>query len=132
VVDHKAPGYLEAITKATNGKGVNVILEMAAHVNLDHDLTLLAKFGRVVIIGSRGRVEIDPRGTMGREASIHGMLLFNVAPAELAATHAALVAGLENGTLKPVVGHEFTLEDAPSAHEMVMSSGAIGKVVITI
>ncbi len=132
VVDHKAPGYLEAITTATGGKGVNVILEMAAHVNLDHDLTLLAKSGRVVIIGSRGRVEIDPRGTMGREASIHGMLLFNVSPAELAATHAALVAGLENGTLKPVVGHEFALEDAPKAHEMVMSSGAVGKVVISV
>ena len=132
VVDHKEPGYLEAITRATGGKGVNVILEMAAHVNLDHDLTLLSKHGRVVIIGSRGRVEIDPRGTMGREASIHGMLLFNVSPAELSSTHAALVAGLENGTLKPVVGHEFPLEDAPKAHEMVMSSGAIGKVVITL
>lgn len=132
VVDHKEPGYLEAITRATGGKGVNVILEMAAHVNLDHDLTLLSKHGRVVIIGSRGRVEIDPRGTMGREASIHGMLLFNVSPAELSSTHAALVAGLENGTLKPVVGHEFPLQDAPKAHEMVMSSGAIGKVVITL
>ncbi len=132
VVDHSAPGYLDAIGKATAGTGVHVILEMAAHLNLDHDLTLLAKFGRVVIIGSRGRVEIDPRGTMGREASIHGMLLFNVSAAELAITHAALVAGLENGTLKPLVGHEFPLEDAPKAHEMVMSSGAIGKVVITL
>lgn len=132
VVDHGDPAYVDAIGAATGGKGVNVILEMAAHLNLDKDLTLLSKLGRVVIIGSRGRVEIDPRGTMGREASIHGMLLFNVAPAELAATHAALVAGLENRTLQPVVGHEFPLEDAPKAHEMVMGSGALGKVVITV
>ncbi len=131
VVDHSDPAYLEAITKATGGKGVDVILEMAAHLNLDKDLTLLAKYGRIVIIGSRGRVEIDPRGTMGKEGSILGMLLFNVTPQELAATHAALVAGLENRTLQPVVGQEFSLDDAPKAHAAVMASGALGKIVIT-
>lgn len=130
VVDHKDPAYLDAIVKATSGKGVDVILEMAAHINLDKDLTLLAKQGRVVIIGSRGRVEIDPRGTMGREASVLGMLLFSVAPQELSAVHAALVAGLENGTLRPLVGQEFSLDDAPRAHEAVLASGALGKIVI--
>jgi NADPH2:quinone reductase len=130
VVDHSDPTYLDAIMKATGGKGVDVILEMAAHTNLDKDLGLLAKFGRVVIIGSRGRIEIDPRGTMGRDASIHGMLLFNVSPAELAGIHAALVAGLANGTLRPVVGQEFSLEDAPRAHEAVLAPGAHGKIVI--
>lgn len=130
VVDHKDPAYLDAIMQATGGKGVDVILEMAAHVNLDKDLTLLARYGRVVIIGSRGRIEIDPRGTMGRDASILGMLLFNVTPQELAATHAALVAGLENGTLKPVVSQEFSLDDAPRAHEAVLAPGAHGKIVI--
>jgi NADPH:quinone reductase len=130
VVDHSDPGYLDAIAQASGGKGVDVILEMAAHQNLDKDLTLLAKYGRVVIIGSRGRVEIDPRGTMGRDASVHGMLLFNMPPAELAATHAALVAGLANGTLRPVVGQEFRLEDAPKAHTAIMAPGALGKIVI--
>jgi NADPH2:quinone reductase len=130
VVDHKDRGYLDAISKATGGKGVDVILEMAAHINLDKDLALLAKHGRVVIIGSRGRIEIDPRGTMGREASIHGMLLFAVAPQDLAAAHAALVAGLENGTLRPLIGQEFSLADAPKAHEAVLAGGALGKIVI--
>ena len=73
---------------------------------------------------------IDTRGTMGREASSHGMLLFSVTPLELAATHAALVAGLENGTLRPLVGQEFALADAPKAHEAVLAGGAVGKVVI--
>jgi NADPH2:quinone reductase len=130
VVDHSDAGYLDAIMSATNGRGVDVILEMAAHTNLDKDLTILARRGRIVIIGSRGRVEIDPRGTMGREASIHGMLLFNVTPPDLAAVHAALVAGLANGTLRPVVGRELSLDDAPRAHEAVMTSGAVGKIVI--
>ena len=101
------PDYLDEIMKATGGTGVDVILEMAAHVNLDRDLGLLAKYGRVVVIGNRGRVEIDPRGTMGRDAAILGMTLFNVTPAEFAEIHAALVAGLANGTLNPVVGREF-------------------------
>lgn len=132
VVDHSDPAYLDAILKATGNKGVNVILEMAAHINLDKDLGLLAKNGRVVIIGSRGRIEIDPRGTMGREAAILGMLLFSATPQDLAATHAALVAGLENRTLQPVVGQEFALADAPRAHEAVLAPGAHGKVVITV
>lgn len=130
VFDHSSPGYLDEIMKATGGKGVDVVLEMAAHVNLDRDLNVLAKYGRIVIIGSRGRIEIEPRGTMGREASIMGMLLFNVTPPELASVHAALVAGLENGTLRPVVGREFALDDAPKAHEAVMAPGALGKIVI--
>lgn len=131
VVNHAKGGYLDEIMQATGGRGVNVILEMAAHINLDKDLTLLAKHGRVVVIGSRGRVEIDPRAAMGREASILGMLLFNVAPAELAATHAALAAGLENRTLRPVVAQEFALDDAPRAHEALFSGSAHGKIVIT-
>jgi len=130
VVDHSDPGYLDTIMKATGGKGVDIILEMAAHVNLDRDLTLLAKSGRVVIIGSRGRVEIDPRAAMGRDASILGMLLFNATPQELSAAHAALGAGLSNRTLRPVVGQEFSLDDAPRAHEAVLRPGALGKIVI--
>lgn len=131
VVDHSDPSYLEQIMAATGGKGVDVILEMAAHLNLDKDLNLLARFGRIVIIGSRGRVEIDPRGVMGRDGAVLGMLLFNVAPPALAAIHAALVAGLDNGTLRPVVAREFSLDDAPKAHEAVMMAGALGKIVIT-
>lgn len=130
VVNHADPDYVKAIMDATAGRGANVILEMAAHVNLDRDIALLARRGRVVIIGNRGRVEIDPRGLMAREASVLGMLLFNVTPAELATTHAALVAGLENRTLRPVVAQEFALADAPRAHEAVLAGGAYGKIVI--
>ena len=131
VVDHGDPGYTDQITKATGGKGVDVILEMAAHLNLDKDFAMLGRFGRIVIIGSRGRIEIDPRGVMGRDGAVLGMLLFNVAPAELAATHAAIVAGLDNGTLRPVVAQEFALDHAADAHEAVMKPGALGKIVIT-
>jgi NADPH2:quinone reductase len=130
VVSHKDANYTEIIMKATGGRGVDVILEMAAHINLDRDLTMLARFGRIIVIGNRGRVEIDPRGTMGRDAAILGMTLFNVTPAELNSIHAAIVAGLAAGTLKPVVGKELPLADVMAAQEAVMAPGALGKIVL--
>ena len=130
VVNHRESDYLDAILKATDGRGVDVILEMAAHINLDKDLSLLARFGRVVVIGNRGRVEIDARGAMARDAAILGMTLFNASPADLMSIHATLVAGLANGTLSPIVGREFPLAEAPRAHETVLESGALGKIVL--
>jgi len=130
VFDHRAPDHFELIMKATNGHGVDVIVELLANVNLGKDLTILAKGGRVVIIGSRGPVEIDPRNTMQRDADVRGMILPNTPPAELASIHAALVAGLENGTLRPVIGKEFPLVDAAQAHRTVMEPGALGKIVL--
>src|SRR5262249_45364894 len=101
-----------------------------ANVNLGRDLGLLSPFGRVVVVGSRGKVELDPRETMTRDAAVLGMTLFNATEADLRAIHAALFAGLENGTLRPVIGKKFKLDDAPKAHEAVMASGARGKIVL--
>ena len=130
VVNHRDTGYTDAIMKATGGRGVDLIVEMAAHINLDRDLGLLAKHGRVVVVGNRGRTEIDARQAMGRDAAILGMTLFNATEADLAEIHAALIMGLENGTLNPVVGRELPLADAARAHEAVMEPGALGKIVL--
>lgn len=130
VFDHRAPDYLERIKAASDGRGVDLILEMLANVNLGKDLTLLAPRGRVVVIGSRGPVEIDARNAMARDADIRGMVLANATPAELKGIHAALVAGLENRSLRPVIGQELPLVAAPEAHRAVMSSGAYGKIVL--
>jgi len=130
--NHSAPDYADRIMEATGGLGVDVILEMLANVNLNRDLGLLARKGRVVVIGSRGTIEIDARQAMARDADIRGMILFNTSPAEMAEIHAALGAGLANGTLRPVVGREFALEDAPLAHVTVMSPGAHGKIVLKV
>ncbi|HEV8130554.1 MAG TPA: NADPH:quinone reductase [Acidobacteriota bacterium] len=130
VLDHRAPGYLEQIGALTGSRGLHVILEMLANVNLSSDLKLLSQGGRVVVIGSRGPVEIDPRDAMGRDAAILGMVLFNASERETAAIHAALSAGLENQTLRPVVGRELPLAEAPRAHQAVMEPGAYGKIVL--
>ena len=82
---------------------------MLANVNLSHDTKLLANNGRVIVIGSRGEVTINPRELMGRRASIRGFTLWGITPTEEADIHAGIFAGLENGTLRPVIGKELPL-----------------------
>jgi len=130
VFDHRSEGYMEEAVAATGGRGFDVILEMLANVNLPRDVKALAMGGRVVVIGSRGTVEIDPRDAMARDASIVGMSLFNMPDADRAVVHAALVAGLANGILRPVIGRELPLSAAPESHIAVMSPGARGKIVL--
>ena len=130
VFDHSKAGYLEEIMKATNGRGLDVILEMLANVNLAHDLKLLAIHGRVIVIGNRGEVTINARDLMGRRGSIRAFSLWGITPVEEADIHAGLIAGLENGTLRPVVGKELPLAEAVRAHKEILEPGAAGKIVL--
>ncbi|HEY1959092.1 MAG TPA: NADPH:quinone reductase [Polyangiaceae bacterium] len=130
VFDHHDPKYRDAILAATNGRGVDVILEMLADVNLGHDLQMLAPRGRVVVIGSRGDVTLTPRDLMTRDASIHGMLLWNVPEVDEIEIHAVLATGLEEGVLRPVVGKELPLAEAARAHREILEPGAYGKIVL--
>ena len=130
VFDHSKAGYLDEIMKASGGRGVDIILEMLANVNLAHDLKLLAIRGRVIVIGNRGEVTINARELMGRRASIRAFTLWGITPAEEAEIHAGLIAGLENGTLRPVVGKELPLSEAARAHKEILEPGAAGKMVL--
>jgi len=130
VLDHHSPDYLKQLMALTDNRGVDAIIEMLANVNLAKDLTVLAKHGRVVVIGNRGSIEINPRDTMSRDASILGMSLMNATEAELKQIHAGLVAGLANGTLVPVIGREMPLNDAAKAHEDILKPGSHGKIVL--
>ena len=130
VFDHSKAGYHEDILKATGGRGVDVVLEMLANVNLATDLKLLATNGRVIIIGNRGEITINPRDFMLRRASARGFTLWAITAAEEAEIHAGLIAGLENGTLRPVVGKELPLAEAARAHKEILEPGAAGKIVL--
>jgi NADPH2:quinone reductase len=130
ILDHNAAGHFERALATTSGRGFDIILEMLANVNLGKDLGILALHGRVVVVGSRGSVEINPRDTMTRDAAILGMTLWNISPQDTASIQAAIIAGLENQTLRPVVGQEIPLSEAPRAHIAVMEPGAYGKIVL--
>jgi NADPH2:quinone reductase len=128
---HDQAGYRDSIVESTpGGKGFDVVVEMAAHINLGHDLAMLAPGGRVAVVGSRGPVEINPRDTMLRDANIAGVLLANTPPQRIQGIHAELGLGFRDGSLAPVVGSRLGLADAAEAHRSVMQGGADGKLVL--
>lgn len=131
-VNHSDPSHLAEVTALSGGRGPDVIVEMLANVNLDHDLGVLATGGRVVVIGNRGRIEIDPRRIMAKEAVVTGMIFWNLGGDELARVHRALFAQFESGACAPVTGVTLPLGDAAHAHELVMSPGARGKIVLIL
>lgn len=130
VLNHRADGYLDRLATLTGGRGPDIIIEMLANVNLDHDLALVAPNGRIVIVGNRGRIEIDPRRVMGKDATVMGMAIWNMEPDEVARSHRGIGAGLEAGTLRPAVGEELPLDHAPDAHRRVIEATHRGKIVL--
>ena len=130
VFDHSAPNYLDEIISATDGEGVDIILEMLANVNLQNDLNIVAKKGRIVVIGNRGEITINPRSIMNKDATIRGFSLHTLTDAEIDSIHAALYEGLAGGWLNPIVGKTFPLEEAAKAHYAVIEEKAFGKIVL--
>lgn len=130
VLDHSATDYLDALRALTRGQGPDIILEMLANVNLAKDLDVVARFGRIVVIGNRGSIEINPRMAMTKDSVIFGLALWNASAEEIQSIHAALVAGLANGVLRPVVGRELPLKEAARAHAAVLEPGAHGKIAL--
>jgi NADPH:quinone reductase len=130
-VNHREPGYLDQLKDFTSGKGVDIILEMAAHLNLQKDMDIVAKFGTVVVIGSRASLDFAPRGTMGKDVAIMGMSLRNCPIEQFESLHAAIAAGLESGVYRPIVSLELPLADAAKAHIRVTEPSVHGKIVLT-
>jgi NADPH:quinone reductase len=131
-VNHSEAGYLDAVTAATNGQGPNLILEMLANVNLQSDLDLATKFGRIVIVGNRGTIEVNPRTAMMKDLDVIGIALWNCPTEELDSINADVLAGLEDGSLTPIIGNEMPLAKASQAHIAVLEPGAYGRIVLTI
>lgn len=130
VLNHREAGYLDTVLPLTGGRGADIILEMLTNVNLDRDFDVLALRGRVMAVGNRGRIEIDPGKLMTKDGILLGMRMFNATPEDHRVIHAGVVAGLEAGTLNPVVGRELPLAQAPQAHVAVLEPGAFGKIAL--
>ncbi|XP_015269757.1 PREDICTED: quinone oxidoreductase isoform X1 [Gekko japonicus] len=133
VFNHRKKDYMAQIKETAGEEGIDIIIEMLANVNLANDLLLLAKGGRVMIVGSRGPIEINPRDTMLKESSIRGISLFAASKDQLGECAALVLAGIEAGWLKPAVGPEYPLEKVTEAHrDIIHSQGALGKMLLLI
>ncbi|MDJ0937857.1 MAG: NADPH:quinone reductase [Kiloniellales bacterium] len=129
-VDHTREGYLDEVATFTGGEGPALILEMLANVNLAADMDLAAKFGRIIVIGNRGEITINPRVAMMKELDIRGIALWNATPDQVAPMMEDILAGVAEGTLRPIIGREMPLAEAASAHVAVLEPGAHGKIVL--
>ena len=128
--NHHQPEYESEILEFTQGSGVDLILEMAAHVNLGRDLTLLGKGGVICVIGSRGLVQIQPRELMVRDADIRGLIWFNAPKGVVGKVFGDFYSALADGSIRPVIRRSFPLSSAAEAHELQMTRGSLGKLVL--
>jgi NADPH2:quinone reductase len=130
VTDHHAADHFDQVLHFTNEQGVDILLEMLANVNLAKDLKIMAKKGQLVIIGSRGPVEVDPRDIMARELNMYGTLVLLATETERAQAFTAIETGLTEGKLNPVIAMELPLGEAPRTHYEIMESAHHGKIVL--
>ncbi|XP_054277083.1 quinone oxidoreductase-like isoform X1 [Macrosteles quadrilineatus] len=133
VVSHREDGHLQKVLAKTGRQGFDVILENRADINLGIDLAALGVGGRIAVVGSRGPVEVDPRNFIRAEGSVLGVNFWKITEEEFIQYSSALVAGMENGWLSPVVGKEYAMEEIQQAHtDLIKSHGAYGKLVLKI
>jgi len=129
-LDHHDPGHLQEAFDRTGGRGFDIIVELLANVNLGDDFTALARNGRVMIVGNRGTVEVNPRDLMNVEGAALGVMASLADEHEMAEAHATIAAGLRDGSLRPVVGREMPLADAARAHHHIIERPALGRLVL--
>ena len=132
VFDHTDEDHFGDIHDFAGRKGVDVIIEMLANVNLERDFEALGMYGRIVVVGSRGSLQFTPRQAMTKDVSIYGMSLFNSSETDRDEIHSAIYDGLSAGFLVPVIRETIPLSEAPRAHHAVIEGKAFGKIVLVV
>lgn len=128
VVDHGQDGYLDTVASFAGG-APDLVLEMLADVNLAADMERVGKFGRIVIIGSRGPIQIQPRAAMMKELDILGMAIWNASRQQVEAALAHVLDAVADG-LRPVLERRLPLADAAQAHRAILDRKSGGKIVL--
>jgi len=136
--NYKTQDFVEGVKKATGGKGVDVILDMAAGDFVPRELKALADEGRLVFIAFlRGpKTELDVNELMRRRLTLTGSTLRPRPVAFKGAIAARLRERvwplIEAGKIKPVIYKTFRLEDAAEAHRLMETNAHVGKLVLTL
>jgi len=137
-INYKTQDFVEEIKKATDGKGVNVILDMVTGDYISREIECLADDGRLVIIAVMGgtKAEVNTGQILRRRLTITGSTL---RPRSVAfkkqiteQLHARIWPLLDAGKLKPVIYKTFSLDQASEAHRLMESSEHVGKIVLTV
>jgi NADPH2:quinone reductase len=131
-LDYAQPDLTQVVLAVTGGRGVDIVIEVAARTNLMRDLALAATGGRIVIVGGPGEAPFDTLPVIAKGLRISGVDLRSIAPQRAAQIHAALGNGLSNGTLRPRATHRFSLDQIADAHAAIESGSMPGGVVLEI
>ncbi|WP_428912215.1 NADPH:quinone reductase [Niallia sp. Krafla_26] len=132
VMDHVTEATIQEVLALTDGKGPHVIIEFLANVNLETDLKLISRFGKIVVIGNRGSIEINPRLAMQKECDILGTALWNANQEEREQSIHGIIAMLKSGALRPIIGTTLPLPKASEAFEQLAKGIGNGKMVLRI
>lgn len=138
-IDYRAQDFVEEIKRLTDGRGVDVILDMVGGDYIPRNIRCLALDGRLVMIAFlRGSkvAEIDFLPVMTRRLTITGSTMRPRTTAQKGAIAAALLRHvwpvLEAGRCGPVIHTVFPLAEAAEAHRLMESGQHIGKIVLLV
>ena len=132
VIDHVTEATINEVLALTDGNGPDVIIEFLANVNLETDLKLISRFGKIVVIGNRGSIEINPRLAMQKECDILGMALWNASQEEREESIQGIIDMLTSGALRPIIGTTLPLQKASQSYEQLAKGNGNGKIVLSI
>ncbi len=137
-INYREEDFVEVVKQATDGRGVDVILDMVGGDYIPRDIKALAEDGRLSFIAFLGgpKAEVNFMPLMLKRLTITGSTL-RARPVEVKAALAAKLKEkvwplLEAGRIAPVMAASFPLSEAAAAHALMESSGHIGKIVLTV
>ena len=136
-INYKTQDFVEQVLAITDGKGVDVVLDMVAGDYVAREVKCLAEDGRIVIIAVQGgtKAEFNAGLVLTRRLSIMGSTLrkqpvaFKAAIAQQLRQHVWPL--IEAGSIKPVIHSVFPATEAAQAHTLMESNQHIGKIVLT-
>ncbi len=135
-VDAAEPELKQALEAANAGKKVDIVLEMVGGATFDASLAALAPFGRLVTYGMASREPtqpVDPRRLLRRSAAVIGFWLahcFADPDLLLRPQMDELLAMVQSGDLRPVVGGTYPLSSAAQAHSDLRARRTTGKLLL--
>ncbi len=130
--------FAEAVQRWTNGKGVDVILDLVGGAYFAASVAAVAVRGRMILVGttSGSHSTLDYSKVMSKRLTIRGTVLRSRSVEEKAtATRlfaAHVVPLLASGQVKPVIDRSYRLEEIRGAHQRMESNASFGKIVLTI
>jgi putative PIG3 family NAD(P)H quinone oxidoreductase len=137
-IDYRSEDFVAVVREATDGQGVDVILDMVAGSYVERNLQAARLEGRIVTIALQGgvRADIDMSLILRKRLTLTGSTLRQRSVAQKAAIAAALRREvwplLDAGKVRPVIFQTFPLAEAAAAHRLMASSNHIGKIVLTV